>query len=385
MKKLVLVTLIIVALGIIIYFPGRRMAREHVNLKTAVNDHPLLCTNCHLHIHKNPILSKLVNKDYYSPVNLAVSGDGRKLYIVAQDGDALLVTDAEKGEVLSKIPVGKKPHSVIIDKENKRAYVSNQWSDNVSVIDLETLAVTDTLGTGNGPAGLSLSSDEKSLYVVNSYGSDLSVIDLATKTEQKRLSTGNNPTGTQLSPNGRDLYVTSRRADINAYGEPLTSELTVISDSSKKVKQYLKVESAYIMENIAFTPSGDLAIVTLIRPKNLVPSIQVERGFMMTHGIGIIEQKKNGRIIQLLIDEPNAYYPDPFDIVITPDGKRAFISSSGVDFITVVDIDSVRKLINESTPEMLSLWADHLGVSSRYVIKRITTGANPKGLAPVSR
>ena len=64
--------------------------------------------------------------------------------------------------------------------------------------------------------------------------------------------------------------------------------------------KYQKVESAHLMENVAFTPSGDLAIVTLVRPKNLVPSIQVEQGFMMTHGIGIIEQKENGRMIQLL-------------------------------------------------------------------------------------
>ena len=80
------------------------------------------------------------------------------------------------------------------------------------------------------------------------------------------------------------------------------------------------------MENIAFTPSGDLAIIPLIRPKNNIPSIQVDKGWMMTHGIGIIELKPGGRTIQLLLDEPNAYYADPFDIVITPDGKRAFIS-----------------------------------------------------------
>ena len=150
---------------------------------------------------------------------------------------------------------------------------------------------------------------------------------------------------------------------------------------SKRIKSYLKVESAYMMENVAFTPSGDLAVVTLIRPKNLLPTLQVERGWMMNHGIGIIEQKGDGRIIQLLTDEPNAYYSDPFDVVITPDGRRAFISSSGVNYITVVDIDSVRQLISESTPEMLGIWPDHLGISSRYVIKRIPTGANPKGLA----
>jgi len=381
MRKVIVTIGIVFILGLVIFIPGKKLAREHVNNKTAVNDHPLLCTNCHLHIIKKGPIAKLVNRDYYSPINIAVSGDGSRLYITAQDGNLLIVSDAATGKVLNKIPVGNKPHSVILDKAGKYAYVSNQWSDNVSVIDLSTNEIVDTLATGNGPAGLSLSSDEKSLYVVNSYSSNLTVIDLASGIEVKRLTTGNNPTGAQLSPDGKELYVTARRAIITPYGEPLTTELTVVNDKTRRIKNYLRVDNAYLMENVAFTPSGDLAFVTLIRPKNLLPTIQVERGWMMNHGIGIIEQNGDGRIIQLLIDEPNAFYPDPFDIVISPDGRKAFISSSGVNLITVIDIDSVRKLIAESTPEMLDLWPDHLGVSSRYVTKRIPTGANPKGLA----
>jgi YVTN family beta-propeller protein len=381
MRRVIITIGVVFIIGLVILIPGRKLAREHVNSKTAVNDHPLLCTNCHLYIVKKGPIAKLVNRDYYSPMNIAVSGDGSLLYVTAQDGNLLIVTDAATGKVLNKIPVGIKPHSVILDKAGKFAYVSNQWSDNVSVIDLAANRVVDTLATGNGPAGLSLSSDEKSLYVVNSYSSNLSVIDLASGIERKRFNTGNNPTGVQLSPDGKELYVTARRAIITPFGEPMATELTIVNDETRRIKNYLRVDNAYLMENVAFTPSGDLAFVTLIRPKNLVPTIQVEKGWMMTHGIGIIEQKGDGRIIQLLIDEPNAYYPDPFDIVITPDGKKAFISSSGVDLITVIDIDSVRKLISESTPEMLDLWADHLGISSRYVIKRIPTGANPKGLA----
>jgi len=381
MKKILLIAGVVILLGLIIFIPGKKWASEHVNYNTAINDHPLMCTNCHLHIHKKSPFAKLDDADYYSPMNIAVSNDGILIYVTAQDGNALLVADTEQGKVVKKVTVGNKPHSVIIDKAGKKAYVSNQWSDNVSVVDLDNYKVTDTLRTGNGPAGLSLSSDEKFLYVVNSFSSDLTIIDLESGIERKRLTTGNNPTGAQLSPDGEELYVTSRRANTAHYGESMFSDLTIINDSSKRIKAYLGVQSAYLMENVAFTPSGDLAIVTLVRPKNMVPSIQVERGFMMTHGFGVLERKGDGRIIQLLTDEPNAYYPDPFDIVITPDGKRAFISNSGVNFITVVDIDSVRKLISGSTPEMLSLWSDHLGISSRYVIKRIPTGANPKGLA----
>jgi len=135
------------------------------------------------------------------------------------------------------------------------------------------------------------------------------------------------------------------------------------------------------MENISFTPSGDLAMMTLIRPKNLITSLQVERGWMMNHGIGIIEQKEEGRIAQLLLDEPNAYYSDPFDIVITPDGKKAFVSSSGVDIISVISIDSIRSLLKSSSSKMLKNMSNNLGSSSRFVLKRIPTGANPKGLA----
>lgn len=380
-SKLITILGVIFVFGLLIYFPGRKLARTHVNEKTAVTDHPLSCTSCHVYISQNKLISKMVNADYYSPFNMAVSNDGSKLYVVAQDINELIVVDAEKSEVLNKIKVGVHPHSVIINKDGSIAYVSNQWSDNVSVIDLATSIVVDTLKTGNGPSGLSISTNGKFLYVVNTFGSDLSVIDLATKEERKRLATGKDPTGTELSPDGNVLYVTSRRANFTHYGEPLISDMTLVNTNTQKVIEYTPIESAHIMENIAFTPSGDLAMMTLVRPKNLIPTLQVESGWMMNHGVGIIEQKNDGKVVQLLLDEPNAYYPDPFDIVITPDGKKAFVSSSGVDRISVISMDSIRTILAESSPEKLKNFSNNLGISSRFVIKRIATGANPKGLA----
>jgi YVTN family beta-propeller protein len=371
---------IILVLALLIYFPGRKWARAHVNEKTAVADHPLLCTSCHLYIQKTGIVPKLVNDRYLSPIDLTVSGDGKRLYVVAQESNALLIVDAEKNKVINKIGVGNQPHSVILSKDGQKAYVSNQWSDNVSVIDLSVGRVTDTLKTGNGPAGLALSADGKILYVVNSFSSDVSVIDLYSKEEINRITSGNNPTGAKLSPDGKLLFVTSRRMANTPYGEPLVSELTVINDSSRRISEYKKIESAYMMENVAFTPHGDLGFVTLIRPKNYVPSIQVEQGWMMTHGFGVIEPGKEGKVSELLIDEPNSFFSDPFGIAITPDGKKAFISSAGADYISVIDVDSVRKLLAGASPVVRKLYSNNLGTSSHYILKRIHTGANPKGI-----
>ncbi len=368
-------------LGLVVFFPGRKWARGHVNYMTAVDDHPLNCFSCHAYTQKSGFISKLVNRKYLSPFNLAVSKDGNRLYVVAQESDALLVVDAANHKVLNKIGVGRLPHSVVLSADGQKAYVSNEWADNVSVIDLASSKVVDTLNTGNGPAGLSLSADGKFLYVIDSYSSNISVIDVNTGEERKRFDAGNNPTGTELSPDGKTLLVTSRRSLIVPYGESIKTELTIVDESTQRITERRNIESAYLMENAAFTPTGDLALITMIRPKNLVPSIQVEQGWMMTYGIVVIEPKQNGKTIQLLIDEPNAFYSDPFDIVITPDGKKAFISSSGVNTISVVNIDSLRTLIAKSRAEQLANYSNNLGISSRYIIKRIKTGADPKGLA----
>ena len=378
--KIIVIAGIVLITAVILSSHFLRWAREHVNYETAVEDHPLECMSCHLYIKKSAIISKFADANYYSPLNLTLSRDGKTLYVVAEEGNALLIVDAGKQRVDHRIKVGDRPHSVILDKEGKKAFVSNKWSDNISVIDLSTFSVEDTLITGNGPAGLSLSADGNYLYVVNSFSSDISVINLSTGTEEKRLTAGNNPTGIRISPDGKQLFITSRRTLSKPFGDTIRCELTVVSDINRRVAERMDIKSAYIMENIAFTPSGDLALIPLVRPKNNVTTVQVENGWMMTTGIGIFEQGPQGKNAQLLIDEPNAYYPDPFGIVVTPDGKRGFISNSGVDCISVIEIDSIRAILAESTDEMLNTFSNHLGVSSRFVIKRITTGANPKGL-----
>ncbi|HQG78593.1 MAG TPA: beta-propeller fold lactonase family protein [Bacteroidales bacterium] len=378
--KLVLIIGVIGLLIILIYPPFHRWARAHVNYQTAVEDHPLNCLSCHLYTQKTGLISKLINADYYSPFNLALSNDGKRLYVVAEESNTLLVVDTEKRKVTNKIKVGYRPHTVILDKDEKYGYVSNQWEDNIYVIDLGNNIVIDTLDTGNGPAGIALSSDGKFIYAVNSYTNDISVIDLSSGKEWKRLAAGNNPTGIGMSPDGRRLLVTSRRANLVPYGDPVVCELTVIDEDTKMVIDRQDMNSAYMLENIAFTPDGELALIPLIRPKNLVPSIQVEKGFMMTNGMAVIEQKPDGRVIQLLLDEPNEYFADPFDVAITPDGKRAFVSHAGVNRISVIDMDSIRSFISHTPTEMLEYYSNHLGISSKYLVKRIVTGANPKGL-----
>ncbi len=378
--KIIILSCVLLVLSLLILIPGKKAARQHVNYMTATEDHPLNCLRCHLYTVKEGLIAKAINADYLSPFNMAISSDGGTLYVVAQEANALLLVDIDSEKVLDKIALGERPHSVVLKKDGKTAFVSNQWADNIYEINLLQAKVVDTLHAGSGPAGLVLSHDEGFLIVVDSYSSEVSFIDLQSGTETRRLMAGNNPVQADISPKGDLLYVSSRRTLPKPYLTPPVTEMTVIDVGRQRVRERKIFENAYIMENVEFTPSGDLVLATLIRPKNLIPAIQVEKGWMMTHGIGIIETGNEGRMVQLLTDEPNAYYSDPFDIVISPDGQKAFISHSGVDFISVLDLDSIRTLLATSTQVELDTYSNHLGISNRYVMKRIPTGANPKGL-----
>ncbi|MCD6597564.1 MAG: YncE family protein, partial [Bacteroidales bacterium] len=204
-KKLFFIIGLPAVLGLLL-IPAHKWSRQHVNYMTAVEDHPLNCISCHLYTQKDGIIAKLINEDYLSPFNMAVSPDGSRLYVIAQEGKALLVVDTETNKIINKIAVGEKPHSVLINNDGNTAYVSNQWANNTYEIDLSSSSVIDTLKTGSGPAELVLSDDEKFLYVVDSYSSEVSIINLQTKTEIKRLMAGNNPVAAASSPDGSQVY-----------------------------------------------------------------------------------------------------------------------------------------------------------------------------------
>ena len=386
--------IVLLILGVLIFLMGYRgykWSLDHYEYMTVgvvtgdiVNDREakiaaMKCMSCHTFTQRDGFFLQFAEKEYTSPYNLAISADNQKLYVTGQEANALYIVDLLNDEILSKITVGDYPHSVAVTRDGQKAFVTNQWSNTVSVIDLENSLLENTIETGGGPAGLVLDHDEEFLYVANTYTSDISVIDLNLGVESKRLRAGNYPTGMNISPDGRHVLAVSQRSVLVEYRDPPKTEITVINTENQRVQQRKYFEEAHIMEKVDFSPTGDLAFTTLVRPRNLVPAVQVESGWMMTFALGVLSLE-TGKMYQLPLDEPNNFYADPFDIRITPDGKKGFISHSGGDFISVLDIDKVRDVIDQIDEGTIINTENDLMLSEAYITKRIPTGSNPKGM-----
>ena len=318
--------------------------------------------------------------EYKTPFNLAVTQDGKRLFVACEASNSLIVVRTKTGEILAETKINSQPHYVCFSPDETRVYVSNRGADNVSVIDTKTYQVLSTIPVGDEPHEMVTDIQGDKLYVANAGSYDISVIDLKKGQEIKRLSAGRGTWGVARSPGGKSIYVTNNLSHYVEFRTPSLSEVTVIGTDRSFVENRIFIPEANLVQGIDVAPDGEFAIITLNRTKNLIPMTRVIQGWVIINGIGVLW--RDGHVDQLLLDEVDSYFADPTDVVITKDGRFAFISGGGVNSVAMVDLKKMKQvLLQASDKERHEIFPNHLGISTEYVVKRIPVGRSPRGMA----
>lgn len=90
------------------------------------------------------------------PMGTVVSPDGKELYVSTGRGNTVAVVDAQKDEVLTSIPVGKRAWGIALSPNGDKLYTANGASDDVSVIDVRTRKELKRVKVGSGPWGIAI-------------------------------------------------------------------------------------------------------------------------------------------------------------------------------------------------------------------------------------
>ena len=327
---------------------------------------------------------------YLSPVALKLSPDGHWLYVACEGSDRVVAVDTRSQRVAGQVQVGRKPKGIAISPDGKSLYVSDEESDAVTEIDAETLRIRRTLPAGWGPAGLTTDRDGKVLFVANTLGDDVSVIDLQSGQEIKRLQAGHYPEYVALSRDGSRIYVANLLARIAPSDQPPVSELTVIDPGRQIVAARIDVPGVLQMRHIAELPAsaGGYVLIPFMRPKNLNPLVQIHQGWYMTHGLAVIQPSvrsvDGGQryiVTEVLLDDVDRYYADGFGVAGTPDGRRALVTASGANIVSVLDTAKLRRLLLRTPTDQREGLANRLDSASQIAVQRLRTGRNPTDAA----
>jgi YVTN family beta-propeller protein len=344
--KLRTVAVVVVLVGVASAIGFRKWAVNHV--RTVTGHEPLGMPSC-IDCHRGGGPAKYVaEKARPKPEDLAADPRGRLVYAATGAYRRVGVIDADSAVLLRWIAVPGDASGVAVSPTGELA-VSLCDRRSVVLIDAKEDRVSAEIAVGVEPKGLAFAGNGATLFVANSGAGTVSVVDVAARAERLCVAVGRDPFRVAASPDGARVAVIGRMACIGRPADAPCSEVTLLDGATGRVERRVGLPSCHLAESVTFTADGARVLVPTLRVRNLLPITQVARGWVMSSALASIDPA-TGDVALMPLQSTNRMFPDPSGVAATPDGKSAFVASSGADQVARVDLAAARVREHEFRP-----------------------------------
>jgi YVTN family beta-propeller protein len=232
------------------------------------------------------------------------------------------------------------------------AYVSNTRGNTVSVLDVLAFKKIKDVTVGAQPTGIATNPHKNEVYVVNAGSNSVSVVDAERNEVVATIPVGKSPYFIDISPNGKRGLVANSGDDT----------VSVLDLDARRVTANIPVGKAPGLVRSA--EGADVAVVSE-RNGDSVSVIDLKARKVRTSSLHVCAQ--------------------PTDLIVMPDGSKAFVACSGSHQIAVVGLDAhsdklLTLLTTGNTPVQLILKPDTGEVFATNfdsgTISEVLTGGN---------
>ena len=278
-------------------------------------------------------------RSYLSPSALVADNQTKTLYIAQAAAKQVAVFDIAAGRVTKKYSLPDMPSGLAISADRSCLYVTcASAKGQVQVINLQTGNIYHTLPAGQTPMAPMLSPDGKTLYVCNRFSNNVSVIDITVRKELTRIPVQREPVAAALTLNGTFLFVANHLPAGAADRGDIAAAVSVINTMTNKVVDTIRLPNgATGLHGICISPDDRYAYVTHILARYTVPTTQLERGWINTNALSIIDVQNKQLIDTVLLDDVDNGAANPWAVGCTSDGKYICVTHAGTDELSVID------------------------------------------------
>jgi YVTN family beta-propeller protein len=255
---------------------------------------------------------------------VAVSGYGT----TAEPGRYVSLLDTATGKLITKIDLGEgtRPHGLKA-LGNGRLLVTAEGKKELAVIDPQAARVVSRFPTGKDVSHMVTASPDGRRAYVSSLTGVVTVIDLTNGKVVQNVETGKGAEGIDITPDGREIWVVNRGAN------------TISVIEAKTLKVVFTIRASEFPIRVKITPDGQRAVVTFTGSGDVGVydvATRTEKG-----RIPIGRDAVSGTETRVFAKRFGKS-PAPVGLLLSPDGKRAWVAATHADVIAVIDLEKLR-------------------------------------------
>ncbi|MDH4202835.1 MAG: cell surface protein [Phycisphaerae bacterium] len=277
--------------------------------------------------------------EYLGPSAIVADSKGSTIYIAEKDAEKIDVWDVATKKIQKSISLDYKIMGLAMAADDSRLYVTSVVPEGqVFVVNAKTHEVLSQIAVGHTPCDLLPSPDGRTLYVCNRFSNNISIIDLAAGKETNRITVRREPVAAALTPDGKILLVINHMPVGASDRDYVAAEISFISTSSLKVIASIPLyNGSTALQDIALSHDGKFAYIPHILARYQLPTTQLERGWMNTNALTVVDVSQQKLLNTVLLDDVDHGAANPWAVAVSADDDYLCVTTAGTHELHIVD------------------------------------------------
>jgi len=299
--------------------------------------------------------------EYLSPIVMVADKTGKTIYIGQNTGKRVDVFDVAGEKVVRSIEIGEPVSGMTLSKDESKLYVTCEGANGyLRTVDIKTGKIESKIQVGHTPMSPVISPDGKTAYVANRFGrqgtgvsiGSISVVDLTAGKEVRAEHVPREPTALALSHDGASLIVANHLPATASDQDYAAAEVTIMDAAGKADPIQIKLPNgAMALRGIRISPDGKMAVVTHMLARFHLPTTQLERGWMNTNAISLIDVAKKSLINTVLLDDVDHGAANPWAVGWSANSEILCITQAGTHEISAIDVPALMAKLDKAVAD----------------------------------